>query len=104
MIFPDSGFAASTVFIPHLISEVDVQEVKEVNIPLNVNDELQKRSSNSDDLQNHVQVYQCLQRSEVAQLGSSKQRVSPSDIMSYPKLQVKGRTNGKKKGYSRMLT
>ena len=60
MIFPDSGFAASTVFIPHLISEVDVQEVNEVNIPVNVNDESQKRSSNSDDLQNHVQVDQFL--------------------------------------------
>ena len=36
----------------YLISEVDVQEVNEVNIPVNVNDESQKRSSNSDDLQN----------------------------------------------------
>ena len=97
MIFPDSEFAASTVFIPHLTSEIDVQEVNEVNIPVNVNDESQKRSSNSDDLQNHVQVNQCLQKSEEAQPGSSKQHVSPSDIMSYPKLQVKERKNGEKR-------
>ena len=50
MIFPDSEFAASTVFIPHPIPEGDVQEANEVNIPLNINDESQKRSSNSDDL------------------------------------------------------
>ena len=83
MIFPDSEFVGSTVFIPHVIS-VDVQEVNEVNIPVNVNNESQKRSSNSDDLQNHVQVNQCLQKSE-AQPDSSKQHVSPSAIMSYPK-------------------
>ena len=93
MIFPDSEFAASTVFIPRLISKVDVQEVNEVNIPVNVNDESLKRSSNSDDLQNHVQVNQCLQKSEEAQPGSSKQHVSLSDIMSYPKLQAKERKN-----------
>ena len=62
MILPNSEFAASTVFIPHLISEVNVQEVNEINIPVNVNDKSQKRSSNSDDLQNHVQVNQCLQK------------------------------------------
>ena len=85
-----------------IISEVDVQEVNEVNIPVNVNDESQKRSSNSDDLQNHVQVNQCLQKSESAQPGSSKQH-----IWYYELSKIRGkreRENGKKKGYSRMLT
>ena len=97
MIFPDSEFAASTVFIPRLISEVDVQEVNEVNIPLSVNDEWQKRSSNSDDLQNHVQVNQCIQKLEESQPCSSKQHVSPSDIVGYLKLQVKERKMERKR-------
>ena len=81
MIFPDSEFSTLTVFIPHLISEVDVQGVNEVNIPVNVYDESQKRSSNSDDLQKRVQVNHCLQKSEEAQPGSSRQHVPPSDII-----------------------
>lgn len=105
MIFPDSEFAASEMFIPHLISEVNIQEINEVNVPqFNISDNVgeAQRSSNSDDSQKHVN--QCLQKPEEALPGSSKQHVSRSNIVSYPKLLVKERKLGKKKGYSRMLT